>query len=497
MILLKKYFLLFSIVLIFCPLLARAEATSSLQISYDEAAFSASTTLNITATKIETGLPWEWQALSPAYDYAISSTGIYNPGQPLQVKINYTPASKLRKQIFSYDEYSSTWQPIPSLDHPQDKYVSAELGVATGRLIVLANPDILTVGFASWYKYKGGLFAASPDFDKGTVLRVYNEANNKSVDVTVNDWGPDRSKYPDRVIDLDYPAFLKIAPAGAGLVKVRIEPLKTVVTGLKKDQPQDISEPAISAKSAVIMSEKTGQVLWGKQENKVSPLASLTKLVAVRIFLDTKPKLSKIVTYDKKDEDQNYRYCRPGESARLKLKSGDKLKIEDLIYSSLVGSANNTIETLVRVSGLSRDKFISRMNEAVKSWGASSTHFIEPTGLSAENVSSPFDYAIITKEVFSNSFIKKVSITPRYTVKTSNTKQSYTVVNTNRLLSLNKYPIIGSKTGYLKEAGHCLMTRVESPQGNLIVVNFGSPTADANFLDNEQLIRYGLRLLKK
>ena len=137
------------------------------------------------------------------------------------------------------------------------------------------------------------------------------------------------------------------------------------------------------------------------------------------------------------------------------------------------------------------------MNEAVKKWGASSTHFIEPTGLSPKNVSSPLDYAIITKEVYTNQILKKISTTPKYTFKTINTKQTHSLVNTNQLLRANTYPIIGSKTGYLEEAGYCLMTRVSSPQGNLIAVNFGSTSRANNFFDNEQLIRYGLRLLKK
>ncbi|MFA5886732.1 MAG: RlpA-like double-psi beta-barrel domain-containing protein [Patescibacteria group bacterium] len=497
MIILKKYFWLFSFLIILCPIFTRAAAAENFQLIYDATAFTASTTLKVAASKIESGLPWQWSAITPVYSYIVSSRGFYNPGQILQVKINYEQTNNFLKQIFVYDDYSASWQPVVTKDNPQEKYVSADLGVATGRLIVLSNPDILTVGQASWYKFKGGLFAASPDFDKGSVVRVYNLNNNKTVDVVINDWGPDRSKHPDRVIDLDYQAFQKIASPGAGLVKVKIEPLKIAMSKIKKSQPQDSVTPSISASAAVLMSEKTGEILWGKQATKVLPLASLTKLVAVKIFLDTKSKLSKLVSYDKKDEVQNNRYCRPEESARLKLKSGDQVKIEDLIYSSLVGSANNTIETLVRVSGLSRTKFIGRMNEIVKTWGASNTKFIEPTGLSADNVSSPLDYAIITRELFSNPILQKASITKRYTFKTANTKQTHTVVNTNQLLSLNKYPIVGSKTGYLEEAGHCLMTRVESPQGNLIAINFGSKSKEAGFSDNEQLIRYGLRLLKK
>jgi D-alanyl-D-alanine endopeptidase (penicillin-binding protein 7) len=180
------------------------------------------------------------------------------------------------------------------------------------------------------------------------------------------------------------------------------------------------------------MLEKTGQILWGKNEKIISPLASLTKLVAIKVFLDTKSKLDQMVTYKKADENYNNKYCAPGESAKLKVVEGDKLTVENLIYSALVGSANNAVESLVRVSGLPRAKFIARMNETVKKWGALDTNFIEPTGLSPDNVSSPLDYAIITKEAFVDPLLKKISTTPRYTFKTSNTKKAHTLTNTNQ-----------------------------------------------------------------
>jgi D-alanyl-D-alanine endopeptidase (penicillin-binding protein 7) len=137
------------------------------------------------------------------------------------------------------------------------------------------------------------------------------------------------------------------------------------------------------------------------------------------------------------------------------------------------------------------------MNDSVKSWGATSTSFVEPTGLSKDNVSSPYDYAIITKEIYSNPIIKKISTTVRYSFSTINKKIKHTLTNTDKLLQYNKFNIIGSKTGYLDEAGYCLMTRVQTKDGNLIIVNFSSTSKANNFSDNEKLIGYGARLLKK
>jgi len=488
--------IILAVILSVAPVAVQAAAPSSLNINYHPQAFTAAAVLQVVPLDNVSNLPWEWQALTPAYDYSFNTAGFYDPSRPLEIKISYSEKNNYFKQIFVYDSLAKAWQPLLSTDLPAEQAVIAKTTSVSGRLIVLANPDILSVGTASWYKFKNGLFAASPDFAKGTVLRVHNLDNSKFVDVTINDWGPERDKHPDRVVDLDKVAFEKIASPSAGLARVKIEPLKVIIPQEKVDLPQDTSDLNLTASSAVIILEKTGQVLWSKQATSTAPLASLTKLVAAKVFLDTKPDLKKVVSYKTQDEKYNHQYCKPWESARLLVKEGETLTIENLLYSALVGSANNAVESLVRLSGLSRNAFIAKMNEVVQAWGATATSFVEPTGLSPNNVSSPLDYAIISKEVLKDALLRKISTTERYTFKTINTKKSHTLNNTNQLLKTKKYPISGTKTGYLDEAGYCLMTRVDAPQGSLIAVNFGSKSKPANFFDNEQLIRYGLRLVQ-
>lgn len=87
------------------------------------------------------------------------------------------------------------------------------------------NQEKPSTGIASWYNFKDGAFAASPYFKKGSVLRVTNLANGKFVDVLVNDYGPNKRKHPNRVIDLDRLAFQKIASLKLGLVRVKINHL--------------------------------------------------------------------------------------------------------------------------------------------------------------------------------------------------------------------------------------------------------------------------------
>jgi len=107
------------------------------------------------------------------------------------------------------------------------------------------------------------------------------------------------------------------------------------------------------------------------------------------------------------------------------------------------------------------------------------------------------DYAIIAKEALADSLIAKISSTKKYTFRTRNTDEPHTLNNTNQLLKTAAYEIIGSKTGYLDEVGYCLMTRVNTPSGNIIAVNFGSQSKATNFSDNESLIKYGQSVLAK
>jgi len=294
-------------------------------------------------------------------------------------------------------------------------------------------------------------------------------------------------------------AFGKIASLGAGIAEVVISPVSIASGNLYNNvgdyNKKFFTEPNFNIKSAVIFNEKTGEVIWEKNSASTSPLASLTKLVAIKTFLDTLPTLSTVVAYNKQDEEYNYKYCKPWESSSLKIYDGETLTIENLVYASLVGSTNNTIETLVRVSGLNRDDFVTLMNKNVASWGASSTNFVEPTGLAPENVSSPLDYAIIAKEVLKNPIIQKTSTMNDYKFTTVNKKKDYRIKNTNKLIELNRHKIIGSKTGYLNEAGYCLMTKVEKGSDAIITVIFGASSYSHSLQTTSDLINYGLKKL--
>ena len=227
------------------------------------------------------------------------------------------------------------------------------------------------------------------------------------------------------------------------------------------------------------------------------PIASLSKMVALRVFLDTNPNLSDIVQYSIEDEKQTHAYVDyPWEAATLRLKNGDRLSVEDLIYASLVGSANNAVETLVRTSGMPRDQFIAKMNAYAELLGLSTVHFEEPTGLSPNNVSSAYEYALLARVALSHPIIQKASSTRVYSFEVENKKEKHTIKNTNPLL-ISGLSVTGSKTGYLHEAGYCLMTRIQGVDGPIIAVAFGDTNKASNMRTVEDLLRFGDMQLSK
>lgn len=440
-------------------------------------------------------MPWRLQRVSDTYQFDFSNKKAYNGAKPFVIQIATAPAIRTLVQIFYYDTTRQTWKPLPTQSASDGSFVRATIHLSYARVAAFRYPDVLAAGEASWYAHKKGAYAASPDFPRGSRVRVHNLSNGKYVDVTINDYGPDRTLHPNRVIDLEKAAFKRIAPLGTGLVSVRVEPLTIISVGaavLGIPTEGIGSLPQITSKAALVIDEESGDILYEKNADEPLPIASLSKLVAVRVFLDTRPSLNTVVTYRIHDERLNRQYVDdPSQAARLKVKDGETVTIEDLLYASLVGSANNTIESLVRISGLTREEFIRRMNDSATLWGARTAHFDDPTGLSPKNVSSARDFAILAKEAFRNPIIQKASVTKQYVFTTLNTKKRHIIKNTNALVSSGALKLTGSKTGYLHEAGYCLIARMNYQSRTIIALAFGDSVKQKNTAHIATLLQYG------
>ena len=131
-----------------------------------------------------------------------------------------------KRRIYFFNGVTGEWGELPSEDNVNTQSVRALIHLPYARLAIFEE-TIPEIGYASWYAYKDCDCAASPDYPKGTYLVVTRLSDpTQQITVRVNDYGPDRSIFPERIIDLDKTAFEKIAPLGAGVSKVSVKLLQ-------------------------------------------------------------------------------------------------------------------------------------------------------------------------------------------------------------------------------------------------------------------------------
>ncbi len=469
-------------------------ADDNLKLSLTPGILSEASLVEINRVE-EMVMPWDLKQLSEVYKFEFQNKEAYDHDRPFYIQFNYDEIDDGYKQVFFFDKNYQSWRPLPTWDFPEEKFVRSLIHLPFAQLAVFSYNNIMGQGEASWYAYKGGNFAASPDFPKGSLIRVYNQANDKFVDVVINDFGPDRSIFPRRAIDLDKVAFKAISPISVGIIDVRIEVLYIPVDSTGRvmglTDKGAFLEPQIEAEAAVVIRESDGKILWEKNSSEILPIASLSKLMAVKVFLEHNNDLSQVVEYSAEDEEYNYQYVNKWESARVKLVDKDQVTINDLVYSSLVGSANNAVETLARYSNLSRNQFIQAMNDKAKEWGANNTSFVEPTGLSPRNVSSVLDYAIITREALKDPIVAAAASAKQYSFSTINTNKKYYIYNTNSWLRYDQLPFTASKTGYLHEAGYCLLARMPISSDQVIAVVLGAFSRAESLFATKDALTYG------
>src|SRR3989344_908556 len=215
-----------------------------------------------------------------------------------------------------------------------------------------------------------------------------------------------------------------------------------------------------------------GEPIIEYKENKDWPIASLTKVMAALTFVDQNPDLNKLVALEKDDFVGG---------ATLKVPVGTKISAIDLLHSSLMSSANNSTNALIRGTSLSRDEFIKKMNEDAEIMGLKHTHFVEPTGLDPANRSTPKEYAKIIAVALDNPLIAEVMQKTYYEITPKNFS-SFPIGSTDKLLkSPQEFEVVGGKTGFTDGSDYNFATRIKKDDKDVIVVVFGDKTMDGAF----------------
>jgi D-alanyl-D-alanine endopeptidase (penicillin-binding protein 7) len=219
----------------------------------------------------------------------------------------------------------------------------------------------------------------------------------------------------------------------------------------------------LASSKALIINQNTGEVIYAKNTNLPTPIASITKLMTAMVMLDAKLSLDDEIYVS--DEDVDYL---KGTGSRLSV--GSKLSRSDMLQLALMASENRAASALAHSYPGGRVAFVQAMNFKAQELGLKNTHFADPTGLDSENVSTAEDLAKMVQAAYQYAEIRLASTSPSYDVYVGGREYPVGFVNTNGLVRAGEWQIGLSKTGFINEAGRCLVMQAIIAGEPMIVV---------------------------
>lgn len=240
-------------------------------------------------------------------------------------------------------------------------------------------------------------------------------------------------------------------------VFVPARPSEGMIAGL-----HNVSDPlALRSSVAYVVDQDTQEVLFSKNEEAVLPIASLTKLMTGLLISEAKLPMDEPITITQADVDTE-----KGSSSRLQV--GTTLPRGELLHLALMSSENRAANALGRTYPGGLGTFVGLMNQKAQALGMHDTHYVEPTGLSSKNHSSARDLAHLVNVASGDPLLREYTTSPAYQVAVGRRKLMFN--NTNRLVRSPNWDIGLQKTGYIVEAGQCLVMQARVAGRKLIMV---------------------------
>ena len=232
---------------------------------------------------------------------------------------------------------------------------------------------------------------------------------------------------------------------------------------------------------ALVIDQDTREVLFSKNDSAVLPIASLTKLMTGLIVSEAKLPMDEMITITQDDVDTE-----KGSSSRLRV--GSMLTRGELLHLALMSSENRAAHALGRTYPGGLAAFVSVMNAKAKMLGMKDTRYVEPTGLSSLNQSSANDLATLVHTAYDDQVLRDLTTSPEHQVAVGNRTLQYR--NTNRLVKSPLWDIGLQKTGYISEAGQCLVMQAKIAGRKLIMVFLDSAGKLSRIGDAERVRRW-------
>jgi D-alanyl-D-alanine endopeptidase (penicillin-binding protein 7) len=265
----------------------------------------------------------------------------------------------------------------------------------------------------------------------------------------------------------------KRVPFSRASARMRYEPLRPSVG--------QVAGLELKSSAALVVDQETNQVLFSKNAGAVLPIASLTKLMTALVVAEAKLPFDELITVSQDDVDTE-------KGSRSRLKVGTQLSRSEMLHLALMASENRAAHALGRNFPGGSEAFVAAMNSKAQALGMADTKFVESTGLSSRNQSSARDLATLVGAAHEHAVIREMSISPRYQVEIG--RRNLAFHNTNRLISSAAWDIGLQKTGYIAEAGRCLVMQVTMSGRPMIMVFLDSAGKYSRLGDAERVRRW-------
>jgi D-alanyl-D-alanine endopeptidase (penicillin-binding protein 7) len=231
---------------------------------------------------------------------------------------------------------------------------------------------------------------------------------------------------------------------------------------------------ALRSSVALVMDQNSNEVLFQKNASAVLPIASITKLMTALVVMDARLPMDEVLTISEDDRDTE-------KHSSSRLRFGTQLTRQELLLLALMSSENRAASALGRNYPGGLPAFVQAMNRKARELGMNDSHFVDSSGLSSSNVSSATDLVRMVNAAYRNPTIREYSTQTEHEVNVLGRTQHY--VSTNRLVRGGNWEIGLQKTGFISEAGQCLVMQARVQGRNVIMVFLDSAGKLSRFAD--------------
>lgn len=231
---------------------------------------------------------------------------------------------------------------------------------------------------------------------------------------------------------------------------------------------------ALRSSVALVMDQNSNEVLFQKNASAVLPIASITKLMTALVVMDSRLPMDEVLTITEEDRDTE-------KHSSSRLRFGTQLTRQELLLLALMSSENRAASALGRHYPGGLPAFVQAMNRKARELGMNDSHFVDSSGLSSSNVSSATDLVRMVNAAYRNPLIREYSTQTEHEVNVLGRTQHY--VSTNRLVRGGNWEIGLQKTGFISEAGQCLVMQARVHGRNVVMVFLDSAGKLSRFAD--------------